>query len=115
MKRQVFQDSQLRVEWDTNTRLYTEWASNGVQTLQRAFTPEENVEADQLNSIEQSETNERQNAQNLDGSLFDNLRTVAQGSGTFASNAVRDAAIRSCARGIVLVIRLLRKRNDAVD
>lgn len=30
MKRQVYQNSQLRAEWDTDTRLYTEWDQTGV-------------------------------------------------------------------------------------
>ncbi len=50
-----------------------------------------------------------------DSAVFDNLRTIANGSGTFATAAVRDMAIRTCARALVILIRLKLKRLDEVD
>lgn len=44
---------------------------------------------------------------------FDALRAVANGSGTFATAAERDAAIRLCARGLVAVVRLMLRKFDA--
>lgn len=61
------------------------------------------------------EDNRAANEASLDGQVFDNVLKVARETGTFTNNVARDAAIRTCARGIVLVVRLLRDRNDATD
>ncbi|MGW5239502.1 hypothetical protein ACWEOW_11265 [Monashia sp. NPDC004114] len=39
-------DGILRQFWDDANRRYTEWDAQGVQTLQRPYTPEENAAAD---------------------------------------------------------------------
>jgi len=114
MLRETFAGGVLRERWDYTTRVYTAWDDQGTQTAQRPFNAEENALADAELSVAAQETNEIQVAANLDG-IFDSLRTVATGTGTFVNNTARDAAIRACARGIILIIRLLRRRLDAVD
>jgi hypothetical protein len=47
--------------------------------------------------------------------ILDNVRAVANGSGTFANNTIRDAAIRTTARALVILIRLQQRKLDAVD
>jgi len=115
MLRETFAGGVRRERWDYNTRVYTAWNEQGTQTAQRPFTAEENGRADAELSVAAQETNETQIGANIDGALFDSIRTVATGTGTFTNNTTRDAAIRTCARGIVLVIRLLRRRLDTVD
>lgn len=50
-----------------------------------------------------------------DGAVFDNLRTIAQGSGTFATTALHAAATRTCARALVIIIRILLRKLDSTD
>jgi hypothetical protein len=47
--------------------------------------------------------------------VFDALRTVASGTGQFATAAARDAAIRTCARALVILVRLTLRRLDGTD
>jgi hypothetical protein len=65
--------------------------------------------------LSQNEVTRLANRSALDGNIFDTLRTIAAGSGTFATAAIRDAAIRTCARGIVLIVRILLDKNEAID
>lgn len=48
-------------------------------------------------------------------SLFENLRLVAVGTGIFASNTTRDAAIRTIARVLMVFLRNRLGKNDAAD
>lgn len=116
MKRQIFSNSVLREEWDSVTRLYTTWDETGSQTGQRAFTTDEATSIDAEAAAVQADANEVALKTNLGaGAVFDALRTVAAGTGTFATNATRDAAIRTCARGLVILIRLTLRRLDTTD
>ena len=116
MKRQVFSNSILREEWDSVTRLYTAWDETGAQVTQRALTADEGSAIDAEVAATLTDTNEAQLKTNLGASaVFDALRTISVGTGTFATNATRDAAIRACARGLVILIRLTLRRLDSTD
>ncbi len=47
--------------------------------------------------------------------LFDTLSAIARGTGSFPSNAARDAAIRACARALMILLRSRLSRTDAAD
>jgi hypothetical protein len=116
MKDQTSQGGVLREEWDTDTRTYTAWSATGVQTVQRPFTAAENTRADTRIAAGATEANEATLQGSLGGGqVFDNLRTIATGTGLFATAATRDAAIRTCARALVILIRLQLRRLDATD
>jgi hypothetical protein len=116
MKRQEFAASVLRAEWDHDTRVHRRWNEAGALLESRAFTADEHAEADAAAAAAQLEANEATVTTSLGGAgVFDNLRTIAAGTGTFASNVVRDAAIRTCARALVILIRLALRRLDATD
>lgn len=97
MKRQNFQASVLREQWDGDTRLYTRWDAAGVQVLQRVFTAAENTQAD-ADTANAADDDDRVQ-------VSDAVRIVAAGTGQFATAAARDAAIRALARAIVRLSR----------
>lgn len=76
--------------------------------------PNNNVISTSQVPVPVREANERTSRAQLDG-VFENLRTVANGTGTFANNTVRDAAIRNSARALVILIRLHQGKLDATD
>lgn len=116
MKDQISSGGRLREEWDFDARLYTKWDENGVQVLQRMFGSAENAAADERIAAATQESNEGTLTGQLgNGQIFDNLRTVANGTGVFATAALRDAAIRTCARALVILIRLKIRKLDALD
>jgi hypothetical protein len=63
----------------------------------------------------QETANEADVATVIGGPLFDTLRVVAGGTGQFTTAAARDAAIRTCARALALLIRLQLRRLDTTD
>lgn len=116
MKRQTFASSVLREEWDHDTRTYRRFDATGVQVEQRPYVADEHAEADASVAAAQVTANEATVTGALGGSqVFDALRQVAAGTGTFATAAARDAAIRTCARALVLLVRLQLRRLDAAD
>lgn len=116
MKDQLSQAGVLREEWDYDTRTYTSWGPDGVQTAQRPFAAAENADADARVASATLDANQTTVTTALGGSqVFDVLRTVANGTGVFATNAARDAAIRTCARALVILVRLSLRRFDATD
>lgn len=74
------------VEYDTDKGTYTTRDRTGRTLEQRPLTAEE--------------TSEMASAE-ADGQARDVLRAAAVGTGAFSSAAVRDAAIRACARAIL--------------
>lgn len=96
-------------EYNTGTSTYTERDKTGEVLVTRPLTADE---AAVLTAME----NEQATRDAVAGSqVFDILRTVAAGTGQFATAAARDAAIRTCARAIVLLVRLQLRRFEAVD
>lgn len=96
-------------EFDTDTGTHTRRSEDGKVLSTRALTADEMAEliaADNETRIRVALTGSDQ---------FDALRQVASGTGQFATNAGRDAAIRACARGLVAIIRLTARRLDATD
>lgn len=116
MRRQVFTSSVLREEWDHDTRTYRRFDATGAQAEARPYTAEEAAQADADLAAAQQTANEAAVTGALGGAqVFDALRQVAAGTGTFATAAARDAAIRTCARALVLLVRLQLRRLDATD
>jgi hypothetical protein len=95
------------VEYNTTTSKYIRRAADGTVLEERDLT------ADEVAFLAE-QANESLLRDRLAGSQqFDALRSVANGSGTFATAAERDAAIRLCARGLVAVVRLMLRKLDA--
>lgn len=44
--RETIQNGIVRERWDNTNRVYTSFDASGVQSFQRAFTPDENTDAD---------------------------------------------------------------------
>lgn len=95
-------------EYDTDAQTYTRRDGAGTVLAQRAFTAAESAE---LGAIDTEATVRAA----LVSTQFDAVRAIARGSGTFASDVVRDAAIRANARAVVALARLALRRFDAVD
>lgn len=98
-------------------RFTTTIASGQEQTDQRTVTEydaQDAVVRTFIVTIDGRRANEETLRGQLDG-VFENLRTVANGTGTFANNTVRDAAIRNSARALVILIRLYQGKLDATD
>lgn len=96
-------------EFDTDTGTYTRRAPDGTVLAQRPLTA---AEAAELSALD----NEARIRASLAGSAqFNALRQIATDTGVFATNAARDAAIRTCARAIVALVRLAVQRLDAPD
>lgn len=47
MRHDIYNNGFLRVRWDHESRIYTEWNTAGEETLSRPYTPEENAQADE--------------------------------------------------------------------
>lgn len=114
MKRQTFAKSVLREEWDSATRRYSRWDEGGRRVENRAFTAEEDAEIDAALAATQAEANETAVTAMLGDGVFDELRALANGAGTLTTGQ-RDTAIRTCARGLVLLIRLQLRRFETTD
>lgn len=95
-------------EFDSTAGTYTRRDKAGVVLVARPLTADE--AADLL-----AMDNEAAVRAALGSTQFDAVRVVARGTGTFATDVVRDAAIRTCARAIVALVRLNLRRFDATD
>lgn len=95
-------------EYDSAAGTYTRRDKAGAVISQRPLTADEAAEFAAMD-------NEAAIRAALASTQFDGVRAVARGSGTFASEAIRDAAIRACARAIVALVRLQLRRLEAAD
>jgi hypothetical protein len=103
------------MDWNDTDRTFTKRADDGTLLEQRPYDADEHAAADARAAEAESTQNEQTLRQQAVGDVFDNLRTIAGGTGQFASAAIRDAAIRTCARGLVILIRLQLRRLDGTD
>ena len=62
--RELYENSTLVGRWDDDTRTYTAWNTQGVQTSTRPYTSDENAQADEdARQNAQADEDARQNAQ----------------------------------------------------
>lgn len=97
----------IRRRWDDAARVYTEWNAQGVQIEQRPYTLEENARADALAIYLVEETNRQAIETALSASLVE-LQTIVD----TPNNQVGAAAVKTLARVLRRVIRLLIRRLD---
>jgi hypothetical protein len=105
--RKIDANGVLRELWVDQSRTYTAWDENGVQTVSRAYNAEENARAD-ANATYQSEEGNRQT---IEAALFNGLTELDTIINT-ANNQLGAAAIKTLARILRRVIRLLIRRFD---
>lgn len=106
----------VRERWDNTNRVYTAFDAAGVQTLQRAFTPEENADADDRLA--------RLNRINNLATIFSQAKAAINTNNTFLglaspTNAQTVSEVQALARQnnklIRLVLGLLNGDDSAFD
>lgn len=108
-----YADGTVHQEWDDVNRIYYEYSEQGIQTLARGYNDVENAEADERTAQETQDTNKQTIEQKLDTAL-DNMQLILDTSNVDL-NSQPAPALKDVARAVRLLIRVERKKFDAVN
>lgn len=91
-------------QWDDNTRLYTAWDTSGNQTTQRAYTTQENTDANARQAVITDDANRASLQTKATNAIATNNNFLAIASPT---NAQAVAQVQLLTRENTAIIRLL--------
>lgn len=96
--------------WDDTTRTYHEYSAAGVETLARAYTTQENADADARAAATLADANRRSIEDKLDTAMAEVQTLLDTSNATINSGPA--PYIKTLARVARLLIRLVRRRFD---
>ena len=99
-------------QWDDDTRTYTSWDMSGTQTLQRAYTTQENADADARQQAATDDANRKSLQTKASNAIATNNNFLAIASPT---NAQAVAQVQLLTRENTAIIRLLLGLLDSTD